>query len=103
MPENIYNWSSSRDEASFTIQNMAKLVLHIVERVENEQIVFAPKEKAPFEVRLYWTVTPHNDNHTLASFVVEAELNMMMKMLATKPLQKLVDHQVQKLESILEL
>ena len=25
MPENIYNWSSTRDEASFTIENMAKL------------------------------------------------------------------------------
>ena len=38
MPENIYNWESTEDDARFTIQNMAKLAIKISNRVENEEI-----------------------------------------------------------------
>ena len=38
MPENISNWSSTTDEASFSVQNMAKLALKISNRIENQAI-----------------------------------------------------------------
>ena len=101
MPENIYNWSSTRDEARFTIQNMAKLALKVDRRVENSEVVFVPAEKAPFDVTLRWKITPQGDDATAAELVIEADLNMMMKMLAVKPLQKLVDDQLEKLGKIL--
>lgn len=100
MPDNIYNWSSTRDEARFTIQNMAKLVLKVDRREQNSEIVFVPAEKAPFDVKLRWTVAPEANGATRAALVIEADLNMMMKMLASAPLQKLVDFQVSKLKEI---
>ncbi|MFC3197478.1 SRPBCC family protein [Parapedobacter deserti] len=102
MPEEAYNWSSTRDTASFAIKNMAKLSIKVNNRNENSEVVFGPSEKVPFDVTLRWRVEPQGDHATLASLVVEAELNMMMKMLAAKPLQKLVDAQVGKLKEILE-
>jgi len=101
MPENIYNWSSTADEARFTIQNMAKLALKINQRVENKEIICVPSEEAPFEVKLAWKVEEVSANETNATFVIEAQLNMMMKMMASGPLKKLVDHQVNKLKEIL--
>lgn len=98
MPDNIYNWSSTADEARFTIKNMAKLALKISQRVENKEIVCVPSEEAPFEVKLAWKVDEVSANETKATFVIEAQLNMMMKMMASGPLQKLVDHQVSKLK-----
>jgi len=102
MPENISNWASTRDEASFTIQNMAKLALKVDRRTENKDIVFVPAEKAPFEVLLRWEVSPQMDGQTLARLVVEADLNMMMKMVASGPLQKLVTHQIERLKTVLQ-
>ena len=102
MPESIYNWSSTRDEARFTIQNMAKLALKVDRRTENSEVLFVPAEKAPFDVTLRWKVTPAGDDATLAELVIEADLNMMMKMLALKPLQKLVDSQLDALKKALE-
>ena len=102
MPENVYNWTSTRDEASFTIQNMAKLALKIDRRTENQDVVFVPAEKAPFDVLLRWEVSPQTDGQTLARLVVEADLNMMMKMVASGPLQKLVNHQVGQLKSVFQ-
>lgn len=101
MPENIYNWSSTADEARFTIQNMAKLALKVSERIENQTIVCIPAEEAPFALTLRWTLEEKPAGAVNASFALEAELNMMMKMMASGPLQKLVDHQVNRLKEIL--
>ncbi|GAA0883926.1 MULTISPECIES: SRPBCC family protein [Sphingobacterium] len=98
MPENIYNWSSTTDEARFTIQNMAKLALKVEERSENQFIKLVPSEKAPFEVALRWELQVVADTVTKATFIIDADLNMMMKMIASGPLQKLVDFQVNKLK-----
>lgn len=101
MPENIYNWSSTTDEASFTIQNMAKLAIKVSSRTPNSEIVAIPSEKPPFDVELKWTVTPNENGGTTAKHIISADLNMMMKMLAAGPLQKLADYQTQKLKEIL--
>jgi len=101
MPENIYNWSSTTDEASFTIQNMAKLAIKIANRVENQELTAIPTEKPPFDVELKWTVNANEDGSTTATHIISADLNMMMKMLAAGPLQKLADYQTQKLKEIL--
>ncbi|HTN21888.1 MAG TPA: SRPBCC family protein [Pelobium sp.] len=92
MPENIYNWSSTTDEARFTIQNMAKLALKVSSRIENAEILIEPSEEAPFALSMKWLVVTDVDG-TTAKLIVSAELNMMMKMMASGPLQKLVDHQ----------
>ncbi|MGJ1204402.1 SRPBCC family protein [Sphingobacterium lactis] len=101
MPENIYNWTSTADEARFTIQNMAKLSLRISERLENQELVSVPIEEAPFPLTLRWKLEAVSEQSTKATFVIEAGLNMMMKMMASGPLQKLVDFQVNKLKETL--
>ncbi|WP_293925053.1 SRPBCC family protein [Sphingobacterium sp. UBA6320] len=101
MPENIYNWSSTTDEARFTIQNMAKLVLKVEERIVDQEIKLVPAEKAPFDVTLKWTLSAIAADATIATFTIDADLNMMMKMIASGPLQKLADFQVNKLKEIL--
>ncbi|RYG11105.1 MAG: SRPBCC family protein [Chitinophagaceae bacterium] len=101
MPDNIYNWSSTTDEASFTIQNMAKLAIKISSRVPNTEIVAIPTEKPPFDVELKWTVEQNDNGGTIAKHIISADLNMMMKMLASGPLQKLADHQTSKLKEFL--
>lgn len=100
MPDNIYNWTSTVDEAHFTIKNMAKLSLKMSLRVENKELVCVPSEEAPFEITLRWKLDELSDQQTKASFVIEAQLNMMMKMMASGPLQKLVDHQVSQLNAV---
>jgi len=100
MPENIYNWSSTADEARFTIQNMAKLALKVSFRIENAEILIEPSEEAPFAVNMRWLLAADGAG-TTAKLIVSAELNMMMKILASGPLQKLVDYQTSALDKAL--
>ena len=101
MPENIYNWSSTKDEAKFTIQNMAKLALKVSSITKNKEIIVKPSEEAPFEIELKWTVTDEGEGITEATHTISADLNMMMKMIVSGPLQKLVDHEAIALKTIL--
>ncbi|GAA4788790.1 hypothetical protein GCM10023231_16310 [Olivibacter ginsenosidimutans] len=102
MPENITNWSSNADESSFTIPNMGKLVLKIQTRIPDQEIIIVPAESAPFELKLSWKLQAVNELATEAFFTIAADLNMMMKMLASGPLKKLADFQTTKLKEELE-
>lgn len=100
MPENVYNWLSTTDEARFTIQNMAKLALKIDSRIENQEIEIVPAETPPFAVELKWELAEQNDV-TEVTYIIGADLNMMMKMLASGPLQNLADYETAQLKRIL--
>ncbi|MDB5032425.1 SRPBCC family protein [Mucilaginibacter sp.] len=100
MPDSVQDWTSTVDEAHFGIQNMVQLSLQIIERVENRSINIIATGKPPFAVKLYWNLAP-DSNGTLATFTINADLNMMMKMMASGPLQKLADHQTIALRSAL--
>ncbi|OJU74365.1 MAG: orotate phosphoribosyltransferase [Bacteroidetes bacterium 47-18] len=102
MPDNIQDWKATPDEASFTIKNMASLHLEVSNRVANREVSAVPKGKAPIDITLKWTLEPQADDQTKATFTIQAELNMMLKMIASGPLQKLVDHQVQRLGQLLQ-
>jgi carbon monoxide dehydrogenase subunit G len=99
MPENIQGWSSTVDEARFNIQNMASLAIKIENRVSNSEVKITPFEKPPFDLELKWVLNWVN-NTTEVTLSITADLNMMMKMLASGPLQKLTDHETQRLTEI---
>ncbi|WP_134090346.1 SRPBCC family protein [Olivibacter sp. XZL3] len=98
MPDNVANWSSTKDEASFAIQNMAKLALKVAERKENQEISIVPAEKAPFDLTLIWKTKPVDAAKSEVTLTIQADLNMMMKMVASGPLKKLTDFQTAKLK-----
>jgi len=101
MPENIYNWSSTATEARFTIQNMAKLALKVGNLVQNKEVQIIPAEPPPFELELKWILEPAGEN-TQVTYQISADLNMMMKMLVSGPLQKLADHETSRLAEVLK-
>lgn len=101
MPEMISDWRSNADEASFSIQNMAKLALKISNRIANTSVIIVPGSQVPFHVEMRWLVADMGDNTTEVVLTVSAELNMMMKMMASGPLKKLTEHEVATLKKAL--
>lgn len=98
-PDNVYDWSSTKDEANFTIKNMSKLALKVKARKENSEIRFVPASETPFDISLNWILEP-KDGKTEVKLQLNAELNMMMKMMASDPLQKLIDFQTKRLTEL---
>jgi len=101
MPDGVKDWQSTVNDASFMVQNTLKLSLRIEERIVNSEIKIMPFEKPPFDLELKWVLSSNGDQ-TDVVFTIQADLNMMMKMMASGPLQKLADYEVQSLANILK-
>lgn len=100
MPDSIAEWSSTVDEASFNIQNMIKLSLKVDSRTPDKLISIIPAVKPPFDMQLTWALNGDSDQ-TVVTYTISAELNIMMKMMASGPLQKLADHETYTLAKVL--
>ncbi len=98
MPEQITNWQSTEDTCSFTVQNMTTLSMKILERVPFERIGIVPDGKSPFDFSLQVILFPNGTDHCDAKIVFNADLNPVFSMLASKPLQNLVDLMAKNLE-----
>jgi carbon monoxide dehydrogenase subunit G len=98
--EEVSDWSSTADDASFMIRNMIKLSLKIDERIADKSIKIIPASKPPFDVELKWELSADGE-YTDVVFTIEADMNMMMKMVASGPLQKMVDDESANLFNLL--
>jgi carbon monoxide dehydrogenase subunit G len=98
--EEITDWSSTVDEASFTVRNILKLSLKIGERVTDKEIKLIPAAKPPFNIEMKWALSVDGE-YTDVTFTIEADLNIMMKMMASGPLQKLADDESASLFNLL--
>jgi ribosome-associated toxin RatA of RatAB toxin-antitoxin module len=94
--EDIGDWKSTYNEASFNIKGMINLSLKVDNRVENKEIRIVPAEKPPFELELKWELSS-TGNQTEVTFTITAELNLMMKMAVSGQLKKLTEHETNSL------
>jgi len=97
--EEITDWSSTGDVASFTVRNMLKLSLKL-ERTPDTMVKLVPASKPPFNIEMKWELSVDGE-YTDVVFTIEADLNMMMKMMASGPLQKLADDESANLFNLL--
>lgn len=98
--EEITDWSSTVDEASFTVRNMLKLSLKMGERITDKEIKLIPAVKPPFDIEMKWELSVDGE-YTDVIFTIKADLNMMLKMVASGPLQKLADDESANLFNLL--
>lgn len=98
--DDISQWESSADKASFKIKNTISLTIEVQERIADTSIRITAIDNPPFDIELKWELTP-TDNSTKVDFTITAALNMMMKMLASGPLQKLADEEIANLFKII--
>jgi len=98
--DDISQWSSTIEKARFSIRNAIMLSIQTQELLPNTLIRIIAVDKPPFEIELKWELTAV-DNGTKADFTITAALNMMMKMVASGPLQKLADAEIANLSKLL--
>ena len=99
MPEQVSDWESTADQCSFTIKGMGSLGMKIKERIPDTSVVIEKNGKAPFDFLLSCTISPKQDQSDVQLFF-DADLNPMMKMMASKPLTNFLNLLASKLKEI---
>lgn len=98
--DDISQWSIMDGKASFSIKNTITLSIAIQEIIPDTLVRITAVDKPPFDIELKWELTVL-DNGTKVDFTITAALNMMMKMVASGPLQKLADEEIANLAKLL--
>lgn len=102
MPEQVVNWQADRDSCSFTIQGMGNIGFVIAEPPDENTIKYNSGPSSPFQFSLFINLRPEVENSAEAQISLEARLNPLMQMMASKPLKNFLDLLVNKLGELME-
>jgi hypothetical protein len=104
MPDQVTNWQSNSDSCSFNISGMGALALRIKEKYPETKIVIVPDAgtKIPFTFQLICKLQSVSADLTEAEFIFEHEMPAMISLMASRPLQNMVDIFAKKLKEYCE-
>lgn len=95
LPEQVVNVTADYDNLAFTIQGMGSIALRVNQREPNKFIQLVPEGKTPFQFALNIYVKS-NEQQSECCFEIDAKLNPLMQMMASRPLQNLVNMMAEK-------
>ncbi|HSV87923.1 MAG TPA: SRPBCC family protein [Bacteroidales bacterium] len=98
MPEQIVNWKADEVNCSFTIKSMADLAMRITSKKPPSNIHIESTGSNPIDYTLDYSVYQVNDHQCFVEIDFQADLNPFLSMVASRPLQHLVDHMALKLK-----
>ena len=99
MPDQVTDWKSTADDCVFTIKGMATLGMKMKEKIPNSSIIIERNGKAPFDFHLSCTIADKG-SQSEAQLFFDADLNPMLKMMASKPLTNFLNLIAAKLKEI---
>jgi carbon monoxide dehydrogenase subunit G len=99
MPDQVVDWKSTADECTFTIKGMATLGMKIIEKVPNKLIKVEKNGSAPFDFTMSCMIDDLQQQCAV-QLAFDADLNPMMKMMASKPLTNFLNILVNKLKEL---
>ena len=98
LPEQVVNVTADYDNLSFTIQGMGSVALRVSKREPNKFIQLVPEGKVPFQFAL--NIYIRSGEQSECYFEIDAQLNPLMQMMASRPLQNLVNMMAEKVNSL---
>lgn len=102
LPDQVTNWQATKDNCSFTIQGMANLNIKKGSKTEFSHLSYDSEGSSPFEFSLHFHFNEKSESDTETHIIFQANLNPMLKMMASRPLQNLVEIMVEKLKEEME-
>ena len=96
MPDNVRSFQIENDCAILDIQGIGKLELAVTEALSPKKIVMLPLNKVPFKFDIQWHIDSTDDGSKIYA-IINADINLMMKMMSKKPLNDFINVQIQKL------
>jgi len=91
MPEQVINWQSTESSCSFDIKGMAHLALERAETVPDKFIRIISGPGNPVDIEIRAQLEKANEIETTAWIELTADLSPMLQLLASGPMQNLVN------------
>ncbi|MCK9207579.1 MAG: hypothetical protein M0P66_10750 [Salinivirgaceae bacterium] len=100
--EQVSDFVSDADSCSFTINNIGKFGMRIIEREPSKLLKIVNDYHVPFSFNMWIQLKDVDTKDTRVKITLRAELNPLLKVVAQKPLTSFVEALVTKMETIRE-
>ena len=97
--DKIQNWQSTKDSCSFDVSGVGKFGMKIIEKDPFSTIKISNDENVPFNFFFWVQLKEIEEKKTGIKITIKAQLNPMLKMVAQKPLQQMIDTIVDQLSA----
>ena len=96
--DKVENWKSDNDSCSFNVGGIGEVGLRIEEKEPHELIKITGNGMASVEFYLWIQLKEVEEKDTRVKLTMKAELNPMLKMVASKPLNNFLELMVKYME-----
>jgi len=98
-PENTINaWNAEKESCSFNVSMIGKVQVSISDKQEFSHIVFKGTALSDNNFTLDVNIARLNDQKAAVKITLHAELNQMLKMIASKPIKQFLDILIDEME-----
>jgi carbon monoxide dehydrogenase subunit G len=98
--DKVKDWHATEDHCQFTVDGLGKAGLRIIEKEPYSLVKITGEEGSKLNFFFWIQLKEVAANDTRIKLTIKADLNPMLKMMATKPLQNFVDTLVDQLEKV---
>jgi len=98
--DKVQDFQSTEDSCQFSVPNMGKVGLRIIEKIPYNTIKISGDGMANQQFNLWVQLKQVAETDTKVKLTINAELNPMLKMMVTKPLQNFVNKLVEAMEKM---
>ncbi len=96
--DKINDWEASTEQCKFTVEGVGKVGLKIIEKEPNKLVKITGDSTAGLEFFFWIQIKEVGEKDTRVKLTIKADLNPVMKLVATKPLKSFVNLMVDKIE-----
>jgi carbon monoxide dehydrogenase subunit G len=100
MPEQVINWQSTDSSCSFDIKGMAHINLEMAEVIQDKFIRIISGPDNPLDLEIKGFLEKSGESQTSAIIELTADLSPMLQLLASAPMQNLVNIMAEKLQGV---
>lgn len=100
MPEQVINWQSTEESCSFDIKGMAHISLKRGETIPNKLVRIISMPENPIDLEIRGNLEKQTATQTTLWIELTADLSPMLKLLASGPMQNLVNIMADRLKEV---
>lgn len=102
LPKEVENWQIHGDECSFSIRNIGRFNIRRAETKANSKVQYVSIDSKPFYYDLDAQIREVEDNVSEVQLIFNTKMNAMMRMIAAKPLRRLLEKMSLRLKDVME-
>ncbi|MGA2406811.1 MAG: hypothetical protein ABSF81_08685 [Bacteroidales bacterium] len=95
----INNWIAEKEWCSFSVSMLGTVTVRLAEKKEYNKVVFAGDAMKKNDFSLVLNISDNNKNPAEVKVTLTADLNPMMKMMATKPIALFLEILIKEMEN----